>query len=90
MAEIILSETPSTAVTSIDSTKYFQATTATPLINPIFSSVVRVSNNEAFSKNFNISNLDSPPTGNRPATPGILTGRRPKYGQLFPRGYFNR
>lgn len=90
MAEITLTEIPSTATTAIDTTKHFQATTATLSINPTFSSVTRTSNNIAFGQNFNISNLDSPTTGNRSSTPGILTGRRPRFGQLFPRGYFNR
>jgi hypothetical protein len=89
MPDIVLTETPDTAETATDITKT-QPTTATPLIDPILSSVNRVSNNIAFSLNYNINNLDSPPTGNRPAVPGVLTGRRPKFGQLFPRGYFNR
>jgi len=67
-----------------------QATTSTPLIDPILSSIYRVSSNIAISQNFNINNLDSPVTGNKSSVPGLLTGRRPKYGQLFPRGYYNR
>lgn len=81
---------PSTAEIAHDTTKLFIQTTATGFINPTFSSVVRSSNNIAISYNYNISNLDSPGTGSRSSTPGILTGRRPRFGQLFPRGYFNR
>ena len=88
MPDITLSETPTTAASSQMISA--QATTATPLIDPIFSSIERVSSNIATSQNFNINNLDSPVTGNRSSVPGLLTGRRPKYGQLFPRGYYNR
>lgn len=90
MPEIILSEVPTTATTTIDQSKYFQEATATPFITPAISSVIRVTDNTPISYNYNISNLDSPITGNRSSTPGILTGRRPRFGQLFPRGYFNR
>ena len=88
MANITLSETPTGAVSSQFISA--QPTTNTPLINPIFSSIERVSSNIAISQNFNINNLDSPVTGNRSSVPGLLTGRRPKSGQLFPRGYYNR
>lgn len=88
MAEITLSEYPTEAVSSQFISA--QPTTATPFIDPIFSSILRVSSNIAISRNFNISNLDSPVTGNRSSVPGLLTGRRPKFGQLFPRGYYNR
>lgn len=81
---------PTTAEIAVDNTKLFLQTTATGFINPTFSSVTRTSNNTAISYNYNITNLDSPVTGNRSSAPGILTGRRPTYGQLFPRGYFNR
>lgn len=80
---------PGTAVVSVDTTKT-QATTATSFVNPTLSSIIRVTQNTPTYKNFNISNLDSPVTGNRSSTPGVLTGRRPIYGQLFPRGYFNK
>ena len=88
MPEITLSEYPTAAVSSQFISA--QATTATPFITPVFSSLERVSSNIATSQNFNIANLDSPVTGNRSSAPGFLTGRRPKYGQLFPRGYYNR
>jgi hypothetical protein len=94
MPQIILSETPTTATTAdaaaVNQLVAFTQTTATGFINPVFSSVVRTSNNIAISYNYNIANLDSPVTGSRSSTPGILTGRRPRFGQLFPRGYFNR
>lgn len=89
MADIVLIETPESPIEATDTTKT-QPTTATLLVNPVISSIDRVSNNIAFLQNLNIANLDSPPTGNRPAAPSILTGRRPTFGQLFPRGYFNR
>jgi hypothetical protein len=91
MADIPLNDLqPSTAEIAYDNTKLFIQTTATGFIGPTFSSVTRTTNNIATSYNYNISNLDSPSSGNRSSTPGILTGRRPIYGQLFPRGYFNR
>lgn len=90
MPEIILSETPSSATTSVDQSVAFTQTTATGFINPAFSSVERTTSNTAISYNYNIANLDSPVTGNRSSTPAVLTGRRPRFGQLFPRGYFNR
>lgn len=89
MALIVLSETP-TAVVSCQMISV-SATTATAFVDPIFSSIIRATNNIAMTpQNFNISNLDSPVTGNRSSVPGLLTGRRPKFGQLFPRGYYNR
>lgn len=88
MPDITLSEYPTGAVSSQFVSA--QATTATPFIDPIFSSILRVSSNIAITKNFNIANLDSPVTGNRSSVPGLLTGRRPRSGQLFPRGYYNR
>jgi len=92
MANIVLSGLQPTTVTdTIDQTKRFKQTTATIFVNPTFSSIQRVSNNIALSSNYNIFNLDSfSIAGNRSSTPGILTGRRPRFGQLFPRGYFNR
>lgn len=91
MANITLSDLqPSTAETGLNQSVRFIETTATGFINPIISGVARVSSNTAVSQNFNIGSLDSPVTGNRSSVPGSLTGRRPTYGQLFPRGYFNR
>jgi len=92
MADITLTGLqPTTAETFSNQSIAFKQTTSTGFINPVFSSVTRVSNNISFSSNYNIANLDAfSVTGNRTAVPGILTGRRPRFGQLFPRGYFNR
>lgn len=91
MPEITLSEIPSTAEISVDQSIRLKESTATGFINPTISSTQRTSNNIAISYNYDIANLDSfSVSGNRSSTPGILTGRRPKFGQLFPRGYFNR
>jgi hypothetical protein len=91
MPDIVLSDLqPTTAATAVDNSIAFLQTTATPFITPTLSSVTRASSNTAFSSNYNINNLDSPVTGNRSSVPGILSGRRPRFGQLFPRGYFNR
>ena len=38
----------------------------------------------------NIDNLTDPPTGSREAERGLLYGRRPHRGLLFPRGYYNK
>lgn len=91
MADIALTGLqPTTAETASNQSVVFIQTTATGFINPTISSVARTSNNTSISYNYNITNLDAPVTGNRSSAPGILTGRRPTYGQLFPRGYFNR
>jgi len=92
MANITLSGLqPTTAQSAIDKTKYHLSATATAVINAVFSSVVKVSNNVAFpSQNFNIANLNAPITNQKSATPGYLIGRRPFRGLLFPRGYYNR
>lgn len=91
MALIVLSETPTGAVSCQMISA--SATTATALVDPIFSSIIRATNNIAMTpRNFNIADLDSAGfvSAGRNAVPGILTGRRPKFGQLFPRGYYNR
>lgn len=92
MADIVLSGLqPTTVETAVNQSIQFTQTTATGFINPVFSSVTRTANNVSISYNYNIANLDSfSIAGNKSSTPGILTGRRPKFGQLFPRGYFNR
>ena len=91
MADIALDGLqPTTAETASNQSVVFIQTTATGFINPVFSSVTRTSNNTSISYNYDISNLNSPVTGNRSSVPGILTGRRPRFGQLYPRGYFNR
>jgi len=92
MADIALSGLqPTTAATAVNSSIQFKQTTATGFIDPIFSSIIRTISNVAISKNFTIANLDSPVTGLKAsAVPGLLIGRRPRFGQLFPRGYFNR
>lgn len=89
MPEIILSETPTSAVTSFDSTKKIQ-TTAVAVIAPTFSSIDRVSGPAEAPINFNITQLDAPGTGTRDAVRGFLQGRRPYFGLLFPRGYYNK
>jgi len=89
MAQIILSETPGSAV-SLNKTKKV-ATTATAVITPKFSSVDRISSPPTNPINFNISDLGAfGGTGSRNAIPGFLQGKRPKFGLLFPRGYYNK
>lgn len=91
MALITLSEQPSSPVTALNAAVVFKQTTSTPSVSTIFSSTDRVSNNIAITKTFDINNLNANnPTGNNSSTPGVLTGRRPRFGLLFPRGYFNR
>lgn len=89
MAVITLSETPGSAVSGINNTKKV-ANTATPVINPTFSSLDRVSGPADAPVNYNILQLDAPGSGSRKAEPGVLGGRRPPRGLLFPRGYYNR
>jgi hypothetical protein len=91
MALITLSEQPSSSVTGFNNSVMFQQTTATPSVSPIFSSVDRVANNIAINRTFDINNLNpNNPVQSNSSTPGVLTGRRPIFGLLFPRGYFNR
>ena len=91
MANITISDygTVTTAVTGIDQTKMVE-TTATAVISPTFSSVSRVTSAANAPTNFNIADLTSPPTGSRAAERGLLYGRRPHRGLLFPRGYYNK
>jgi len=92
MANITLSGLqPTTAQSAIDKTKYHLSATATAVINAVFSSIVKVSNNVALPpQNFNIANLNSPIVNQKSAIPAYLIGRRPFKGLLFPRGYYNR
>ena len=91
MANITLADygTVTTAVTCIDQTKMVEST-ATPFITPTFSSVTRVSSAPNAPINFNIDDLTDPPTGSRAAERGLLFGKRPHRGLLFPRGYYNK
>ena len=92
MANITLSDygTVTTAVTGIDKTKYGKASTATGFITPTYSSITRVSSTADAPTNFNIGDLTAPASGSRRSERGLLTGRRPHRGLLFPRGYYNR
>ena len=91
MADITLAGygTVTTAVAGTDQTKKV-ASTATALISPTYSSVARTSSPANAPTNFNIADLTSPPTGSREAERGLLYGRRPHRGLLFPRGYYNK
>jgi len=92
MANITLADygTVTTAVTGIDQTKHGKETTATAFITPTFSSVSRVSSPANAPTNFNIGDLTDPPSGSRAAERGLLDGRRPHRGLLYPRGYYNK
>ena len=91
MANITLSDygTVTTAVTGIDQTKMVEST-ATGFVNPTFSSVSRVTSAANAPTNFNIGDLTDPPAGSRAADRGLLYGKRPHRGLLFPRGYYNK
>ena len=95
MALITLSEAPSLPADGFDETK-LQPNTATPFIATVFSSINRVTAEAGTPNNFDINNLDySGPQNNQPyqkrrPQPGFLKGRRPYFGLLFPRGYYNR
>ena len=78
-----------TAVTGIDQTKMVEST-ATASITPTFSSVARVTSAANAPTNFNIGDLTDPPAGSRAAERGLLYGKRPHRGLLFPRGYYNK
>ena len=91
MANITLSETPDTVVSGFDSTKLV-ANTATAVITPEFSATSRASGPPVASQNFDIADLDKgdSPRERRRSERGFLRGRRPYFGLLFPRGYYNR
>ena len=91
MADITIADygTVTTAVTGIDQTKMVEST-ATGFVNPTFSSVSRVTSAANAPTNFNIGDLTAPSSGSRKSERGLLTGRRPHRGLLFPRGYYNR
>ena len=90
MADITIAGygTVTTAVSGVDQTKMV-ASTATGFITPTFSSVSRTSSPANAPTNFNIGDLTDPPSGSRAAERGLLYGRRPHRGLLFPRGYYN-
>ena len=92
MANITLADygTVTTAVTGIDQTKHGKETTATAFITPTYSSITRTSSAANAPTNFNIGDLTAPASGSRKSERGLLTGRRPHRGLLFPRGYYNR
>ena len=91
MADITISDygTVTTAVTGIDQTKMVEST-ATAVVTPTFSSVSRVTSAANAPTNFNIGDLTDPPAGSRAAERGLLYGRRPHRGLLYPRGYYNK
>ena len=91
MANITLSETPGTAVSGFDTTKLV-ANTATAVIDPDYSSLVRVTGPANAPQNYDITDLDkgSSPRESSRSSRGLLRGRRPFFGLLFPRGYYNR
>ena len=41
-------------------------------------------------QNHDITILNPPPSGSRPVRRGLLRGRRPNFGLLFPRGVYGR
>ena len=91
MADITIAGygTVTTAVSGVDQTKMV-ASTATGFITPTYSSVARTSSPANAPTNFNIGDLTDPPSGSRAAERGLLYGRRPHRGLLFPRGYYNK
>ena len=95
MALITLSEAPDAPIDGFDGTK-LQANTATGFISTVYSSLDRVTGEAGTPQNFDINNLDySGPLNNQPyqkrrPSRGFLRGRRPYFGLLFPRGYYNR
>jgi hypothetical protein len=92
MANITLANygTVTTATDGVDQAIHSQPTTATAAIAPVFSSVVRASSTAGSPNNFNINDLVTSSIGNRSSERGLLQGRRPHSGLLFPRGYYNR
>ena len=91
MANITLSETPGAAVSGFDTTKLI-ASTATGVINPVYSGIARAVGPADPPQNYDITDLDkgSSPRESRRSSRGFLRGRRPFFGLLFPRGYYNR
>ena len=95
MALITLSEAPDAPIDGFDETK-LQANTATGFISTVFSSIERVTGPAETPQTFDINDLDySGPLNNQPYRKrrpqrGFLRGRRPYFGLLFPRGYYNR
>ena len=92
MADITLSDygTVTTAAAGTDQTKNV-ATTANNIFTATFSSVTRTASPANSPANFNIADLTSAPAGSSNAAErGLLYGRRPHRGLLFPRGYYNK
>jgi len=91
MANITLSETPGPAVSGFN-TNQLVANTATGVINPDYSGIARAIGPADSPQNYDITDLDkgSSPRESRRSLRGFLRGRRPFFGLLFPRGYYNR
>lgn len=91
MANIILSETPGSAVSGFNKEKLV-ANTLTAVIVPEYSGTLRAVGPVNSPQNYDITDLDkgSSPRESRRSDRGFLRGRRPFFGLLFPRGYYNR
>ena len=94
MALITLSEAPDAPIDGFDETR-LQPNTATGFISTVFL-YWRVTGPAETPQTFDINDLDySGPLNNQPYRKrrpqrGFLRGRRPYFGLLFPRGYYNR
>jgi len=87
MANINLSDLQPTTAIPLRNTAVHLKQTAVGFLQIVFSSVVRL---PVAPRNFNINDLDAPGTNSKKSQRGFLTGRRPVFGLLFPRGYYNR
>jgi hypothetical protein len=100
MALLALSENswagaPAAPADGFDKTK-LTSNTSTPSISVVFSSTDRVLGPPETPQTFDINDLDysgpveGQPYQKRRPSRGFLRGRRPYFGLLFPRGYYNR
>ena len=87
MPNINLSGLQPTTAIPVRNTTFHLKQTAVGFLQIVFSSVVRL---PVAPRNFNINDLDAPGTNSKKSQRGFLTGRRPVFGLLFPRGYYNR
>ena len=89
MANITLSETPGSPISGFDKTKLIP-NTSTAFITPEYSGTAKAIGPADAPNNYNIGDLDTIGAGDRKSERGFLRGRRPYFGLLFPRGYYNR
>lgn len=73
--------TNQTAVSALDASIEYRATTATPAVTPTHTAILRAQKIDTSPQPFNFAGLGT-------SLRGFIHGRRPVYGMKYPRGYY--